>query len=533
MVIFSHRAIGFGKKENSIDAVSAAVQNGFSVEIDLRLKDNDILLSHDEGTDKAGNTEFSRLLEIIENNKAIFFALHLKEDSGVLFRKAAESVKKLGNVFLFVTDFNQDGFIKDVFDSAGSAHLALYVTGKNIDPQLAQKADYLWLDEAAGEIYNDLERFSSYGKKVICCSPELFSKDYNAKLGSFNERVYSGKGVFGICTDFAIHCPACMGTGPFKKTEEVNEYTILCCPSCGMEFTRAMRYDSMYYEKMHYAEDENLKAISALSREALCRKAGRLLDDPGWAPHNMVFKWIERNLKKGSTVLDLGCGVGLFLAGLESRGFKGIGIEVSTQVVEMLKVKGFNVYLGPFEKVEADIGQPDLVVLLGVIEHVEDPVGLLRKLRSRFPKAVLLISIPSPRRWDFGMGIRNYWDYPPNHLTPFWSEESLKIALKRARFDLREWRFPAPITDELWFVFLDLFFYRLGMRRRGYFIGLTNKVDTSRNLFKEAARFLYPLLKIINFAAKHIAYPFLRLMVWNLRRRGYSGLSAFAVANPE
>ena len=108
----------------------------------------------------------------------------------------------------------------------------------------------------------------------------------------------------------------------------------------------------------------------------------------------------------------------------------------------------------------------------------------------------------------------------------------MEIALRKAGFDLREWVFPEPITAELWFVFLDLLFYRLGMRRKGYFMGLTNKVDTNRNLFKDMVKLFYPLLKIVNFIAKHIAEPFLKMMVLKLRRKGCSGLSAFAVAKP-
>lgn len=532
MVIFSHRGIGFGKKENSIEAISAAIQDGFCVEVDLRLKGDTIILSHEPGQNRQDEPEFNRLLEIIEKRQDILFALHLKEDSRVLFHKVAQAVRQLKNCFLFVTDFRQEDFINQMFEAVGSEHLALYVMDKDIDPLLAGKADYFWLDETKGPVYQDLGYFDSFHKKVICCSPELFLKDYKDRISLFNDKVFAREDLFGICTDFSIRCPACLSMGPFTKVEEINDYTILRCLSCGLEFTRTMRYDSMYYERMHYAEDDNLNTVSALSREDFLKKAGRMLNDPGWVPHNIVFKWIENNFKKGSTVLDLGCGVGLFLGGLESRGFKAIGVEVSTKVVEMLKAKGFRVYLGPFEKINTDIGKPDLVILLGVIEHVEDPVELLKNIHRRFPEASLLISIPSPKRWDFGMGIRNYWDYPPNHLTPLWSEKSLDITLKRAGFNLKEWIFPEPIADELWFVFLDLLFCRLGMRRKGYFMGLTNKVDTNRNLFKDAVKLCYPLLKILNFIAKFIAEPFLRLRALKLRRKGYSGLSAFAVAKP-
>ena len=48
MVIFSHRGIGFGKRENSIAAFESALSGGFSIEADIRLKDVKAVLSHDE-----------------------------------------------------------------------------------------------------------------------------------------------------------------------------------------------------------------------------------------------------------------------------------------------------------------------------------------------------------------------------------------------------------------------------------------------------------------------------------------------------
>lgn len=325
-------------------------------------------------------------------------------------------------------------------------------------------------------------------------------------------------------------CPICGNSEKFSLVDKVNGFTLFHCNSCNLEFTESMHYDPMYYEHLHYAQDYNLNSILTLSRQDFLDRAGRLLEDKDWVPHNIVFKWLENNFKKGSTILDIGCGVGWFLAALESRGYKAIGIEVSTQVVEMLKNKGLQVYLGPFEAIDNEMISPDLVVLLGVIEHVQDPVGLLRNIHRKFPKAQLLISIPSPRRWDFGIGIRNYWDYPPNHLTPFWSEKSLGIALSNAGFTLDEWIFPKPAPDELWFVFLDRIFTRLGMRRKGYFVGLTNEVDTSRNFFKDAVKLFYPILEKINLLAAYIAKPLLALIIIRLIRKGYSGLSAFAIA---
>lgn len=203
MVIFSHRGIGFGSRENSLEAFTGVVTRGFSVEVDLRMKDKGIISSHDE-TGGSG-FEFSGLLQLIKENPEVFFALHIKEESQKLFQMAANSIRTFKNCFLFVTDFTQDSFIKEMFGSVGGKHLALYVVDKNIDLELRDKVDYFWLDETQQELYKDLGYFNQFHKKLVCCSPELFVKDYQDKLGIFHDIVYKNPDLFGICSDFPAY----------------------------------------------------------------------------------------------------------------------------------------------------------------------------------------------------------------------------------------------------------------------------------------------------------------------------------------
>lgn len=535
-MIFSHRAIGFGQKENSKAAIAAAVKCGVSVEIDLRLRDGRVILTHDSSNGDDVE-EFSGLRQLIKDNPGVYFAFHLKEDSDKLFTKTAECILPFNNCILFVTDFKQDFFIERMHKLIGKERLAFYATDKNVDLSLVEKSGFLWIDEARESIYKEIGYFIGLNKKVICCSPELFSEDYAAGLKEFNDIITSNSRVFGICTDFAgqtksIRCPVCDSAGPFNKVERVNDYVVLRCNYCFLEFSESMLYDSAYYEHKHYSENPNLESVNLLSKEEFLVKASLLANDNGWQPHNHIFRWLERNLKKGSCVLDIGCGVGWFIAALESKGFKAIGIEVSTRIVEMLKSKGLCVYLGPFEKLDIDFSPPDLVVLLGVIEHVSDPIGLLKNIHSKFPKSMLLISIPSPKRWDFGIGIRNYWDYPPNHLTPVWSQASLDIALKKSGYLLKEWFFPDVPADDIWFICLDLVFFKLGLRKKGYFVGLASEASGSSGLFKAIIRLLYKELEKVNTIVRYISRPLLKCFAKKLKRKGYSGMSAYAIACP-
>lgn len=203
MVIFSHRGIGFVQQENSLEALRNAVEKGFSVEVDLRLVKNNIILSHNEVTDDKSESEFNALLKLIENNPQVYFALHLKEDSPVLFNALADATKGCNNCFIFMTDFAQGNFINSMSEKLGSSRLAMYANDTALDPALLVKVDYLWLDETKSALYRDLGFFFRYSKKIICCSPELFMKDYKDRLGYLKEEINRQRGkIFGVCTDF-------------------------------------------------------------------------------------------------------------------------------------------------------------------------------------------------------------------------------------------------------------------------------------------------------------------------------------------
>jgi len=337
--------------------------------------------------------------------------------------------------------------------------------------------------------------------------------------------------------DKKISCPACGRQGLFIQVEKIDKYIIRRCSFCYLEFTESMDYDPAYYEQLHYADDLNIREFLDLDNDKFLRMAASFLNDKNWQPHNSVLKWISQNFKSSSVICDIGCGVGWFLAALEIKGYHVFGIEVSTKIVNALNAKGFQCYLGPIETITAPLPIPDLVVLMNVIEHVEDPLSLLHNIHKRFPQARLLVTLPSPRRWDLKVGLRHYSDYPPNHLTPFWSKESLEMVLQRAGYILDDWYFPGVQNGEIWMLSLDWFFLKIGLRRKGFFVGLTSSsLFESLNLFqkiiKTTIKYFYLEMEKINKFLRYIADPLLNVISKKLMRKNYTGLTAIAAARP-
>jgi len=129
--------------------------------------------------------------------------------------------------------------------------------------------------------------------------------------------------------------------------------------------------------------------------------------------------------------LEVGCGAGDLLAALNSRGYQGMGIDISAEAVAAAKkrLRGgkINIEQKKVEDLEAAF---DLVIASEVLEHCPDDVGLLRDLRARMrPGGSLLITVPAH------MGKWGANDNFSGHLRRYEREE-LRQMIERADLEL-------------------------------------------------------------------------------------------------
>ncbi|MBK8249173.1 MAG: class I SAM-dependent methyltransferase [Gemmatimonadetes bacterium] len=140
-------------------------------------------------------------------------------------------------------------------------------------------------------------------------------------------------------------------------------------------------------------------------------------------------------------ILDVGAGFGHILHRLGSR-FPGAELhaqELSEPCVAHLRGIGVAVHDRPLAEVVSGVGPFDVVVLSHVLEHLRDPVGVLRLLGKHMTAGGLL-SVEVPHvpadtllSWDDSPWAPRH-DEP--HLTFFGAPE-LRGLLGRAGFDLR------------------------------------------------------------------------------------------------
>ncbi|MEK7541720.1 MAG: class I SAM-dependent methyltransferase, partial [Patescibacteria group bacterium] len=103
---------------------------------------------------------------------------------------------------------------------------------------------------------------------------------------------------------------------------------------------------------------------------------------------------IQPHIRRGSSLLDIGCGMGELLFGLADLLYQGVGIDQRT---EDKTVGNIRLMAGRIDTVLpfADASF-DAVSLLAVLEHLERPDAILREIRRVLrPGGTILITVPT------------------------------------------------------------------------------------------------------------------------------------------
>jgi 2-polyprenyl-3-methyl-5-hydroxy-6-metoxy-1,4-benzoquinol methylase len=103
---------------------------------------------------------------------------------------------------------------------------------------------------------------------------------------------------------------------------------------------------------------------------------------------DILTKWA------GSSVLDVGCGIGVYTAALQARGINAIGIEVDARYVDRARDLGRSVQLYDGVTIPFDDRSFETVIAIEVLEHVPGWEALLREM-IRVASATVVISVPN------------------------------------------------------------------------------------------------------------------------------------------
>jgi methionine biosynthesis protein MetW len=149
------------------------------------------------------------------------------------------------------------------------------------------------------------------------------------------------------------------------------------------------------------------------------------LGDGGVAERFRIFADL---IEDGTSVLDIGCGSGVFLQFLaqNKEKVKGFGIDVSAEAVRRAREKGVNSQVVDVTEPEFQLDDIyDYIILSEILEHIPNPEGLMLKLRERFRRAIL-ISVPNIGYYPYRLRLLRgsfplQWGLHPGEHLRYWT----------------------------------------------------------------------------------------------------------------
>jgi len=218
-------------------------------------------------------------------------------------------------------------------------------------------------------------------------------------------------------------CPFCKEGARPRHLFTVRRPILRC--GCGLVYagrrrgeTLAAAYGETYFQGLVYAD--------YLADRAAIRKN---------AAHSLAH--LEERVA-GRRLLDAGCAAGFFLEAARDRGWSVFGLELSEYALAHARDRlGLTAWRGSIEAPPAELAPVDVVTLWDVIEHLENPLGALERIRRLLlPGGRLVLStgdFDCLLRRTMGRRWRIFSD--PTHLY-FFSNATLRRLLQDAGFQV-------------------------------------------------------------------------------------------------
>lgn len=191
-------------------------------------------------------------------------------------------------------------------------------------------------------------------------------------------------------------------------TSLLPNYSLYKCSNCELEFSEPMNSGSNTFY------------------DWVCKSA--YYYPPNRWEWSFVSDFIDENGL--NSILDVGCGSGEFLSKLTTLDCDSYGIDFNRDSINICKSKGLNVSAASVEDLMQTSGAVyEAITLFHVLEHVQNPLGLMLKLKTLLRRnGNIIVSVPSsPMSFEY-----DWFDplnHPPHHLTR-WNEKSMVILAK-------------------------------------------------------------------------------------------------------
>jgi len=239
-----------------------------------------------------------------------------------------------------------------------------------------------------------------------------------------------------------VACPACGGD---RRRLLASEGTlgIAQCQRCRLVFTSPR----LAHPQDHYLGE----------RESIMRKYGSILR--GEAGHNRDANYDQElrviaQIRPTGRLLDVGSHCGFFLRRARGMSWDLTGVEPSPNACTLgREFFGLNIVQGTLSEAAFPDQSFDVVTLVDVFEHIDQPSALLQEIRRVMkPNGVLFIKVPNVAyylakyRVATALGLQIEIFDAKEHVAHY-SLSTLRRTLNRSGFSVDKFFVPQPIQD--------------------------------------------------------------------------------------
>jgi SAM-dependent methyltransferase/DNA-directed RNA polymerase subunit RPC12/RpoP len=240
----------------------------------------------------------------------------------------------------------------------------------------------------------------------------------------------------------ALRCPVCSSQRvkekPFGYRFNGKWLGGVRCSDCGIIFIHPQPTGE---------ELKQLYSHEYFEGDYRCGHAGSYFDDQVVSTlqqHRLISR--IKALKPSGEFLEIGCAGGAFLHEAQQNGYRVRGVEFSSEMAEFARQKfGLDVFAGELVDAKFPTGTFDVVFMGDVLEHIAEPVELLKEIhRVANEKALLVIAVPSQTNSLFSrvgflvysaLGKKATVNLPPYHLFEY-RPASLQTLLRSNGFKI-------------------------------------------------------------------------------------------------
>ena len=223
----------------------------------------------------------------------------------------------------------------------------------------------------------------------------------------------------------------CLVCGDIQSRRfEYQEYHYYQCRSCRLVSTYPLPEEQIVEE--HYSHkfvEGNYRLLQDYAEQykSVYETFTKVLSD------TMV---VQGKSLKGTSILDIGCFTGEFLELLQSRGADVFGLELQSEAVAIANAKlPGKVYKADFFGNEFPQREFDAITLMGVVEHVVDPVRLIQRTHQLLSKnGIIMLQTPNSGAFLARSRGKHWPPYQPIEHIHLFSDQSLFQLLKDSGF---------------------------------------------------------------------------------------------------